>query len=173
MTTLVKAIKPKKIKDKEIRLHLLNEQRKVGKEVRKDFYRTVKTWKRKPEFKILVSLAKGQITVAIVTNSEIYRYVDEGTKPHDIWAGFYTGKSEAKVLVFPGTFSAKTIPGVLDAREGSSGGDTVFTPYVRHPGIKARKFSKMIQKKWKKRYKKLMLKALKEGVRKSGHAYVR
>ena len=173
MTVLVKAIKPKKIKAKEIRLPLLNEQRKIGKEIRKDFERTVNTWKKKPKFEILISLAKGQITVAVVTDSEIYRYVDEGTKPHDIWAGFYTGKSEAKVLVFPGTFSAKTIPGVLDAREGSSGGDLVFTPYVRHPGIKARKFSKKIQKKWKKRYKKRMLKALKIGVKKSGHAFAR
>lgn len=171
MAVLVKAIKPKKIKEKEIRLHLLNEQRKIGKDVRKDFERTVKTWDKKPKFEILVSLAKGQITTAVVTNSEIYRYVDEGTKPHDIWAGFYTGKSEAKVLVFPGTFSAKTIPGVLDAREGSQSGDLVFTPYVRHPGIKPRKFSKTIQKKWRKRYKKRMLKALRVGVQKSGHAY--
>jgi hypothetical protein len=171
MAVLVKAIKPKKIREKEIRLHLLNEQRKVGTDIKKDFERTVKTWDKKPEFKILVSLAKGQITVAVVTDSEIYRYVDEGTKPHDIWAGFYTGKSDAKVLVFPGTFSAKTIPGVLDARQGSKSGPLVFTPYVRHPGIKARKFSKTIQKKWRKAYKRRMEKALKVGVQKCGHAY--
>jgi hypothetical protein len=152
-----------------MRLALLNGIRAVGRDVRKDYKRTTKTWEHQPEFEIIISLVGGP-TVLVATDDEIYRYVDEGTKPHDIWAGAYTGKSNKKTLAFPGTFSAKTIPGVLDARSGSSGGDTVFTPYVRHPGTKARGFSKIIEKKWTPKFKRYMEQTMRDVRRASGHA---
>ena len=45
-------------------------------------------------------------------------FVTKGTKPHDIWAGFYTGKSDKRFLFFEGSGVA----------------------HVQHPGAKANHF---------------------------------
>lgn len=152
-----------------MRLAFLNGMRAVGRDVKKDYERTTKTWSEKPEFEILISLVGGP-TVLVATNSLVYKWVDEGTRPHPIFAGIYTGKSNKRTLVFPGTFSAKTIPGVLDSRAGSRGGDTVFTPYVQHPGTEPRGFTKKIEKIWTPKFKRYMERTMRDVRRASSHA---
>lgn len=165
---LTKTIKPSRLKEDALRLELLNAIRDVGRKVKKDFEATVKTWEHKPEFEMLISLIGGP-TVLVATDDEIYRYVDEGTKPHPIFAGVYTGKSDKKVLAFPSIFKPKTTPNVIGSGPGFKGGDTVLRPYVNHPGTKPRNFSKIIKKKWDKPYKRRMEQAMKDVARKSGH----
>lgn len=165
---LTKTIKPSRLRDDALRLELLNAMRDVGRKVKKDFEATTKTWERKPEFEMLISLVGGP-TVLVGTDDEIYRYVNEGTKPHPIFAGVYTGKSDKKVLAFPSIFRPKTTPNVIGSGPGFKGGDTVFRPYVDHPGTKPRNFSKIIKKKWEKQYKRRMEQAMREAAKKSGH----
>jgi hypothetical protein len=162
MPAYFKAIRPARLKGDKLRLHLLNEMRKIGRDIKRDFERTVRTWEEKPEFEILISLSGG-ITVVVETNSEIYRYVDKGTEPHLILP------VSAKVLHFKSNFIPKTQPGVIDSGPGGSGGEDVFAAYVFHPGIKAREFEKTIYRKWRRLFKRRMEEAMKRGVAASGH----
>ena len=90
-----KIIKPQRLKVDAMRLALLNPMRKVGTGIKADFEKTVSTWKNKPKFDMQISLSPVPQT-EVSTVDEIYGYVDKGTKPHLIWAGFYTGKSKHK-----------------------------------------------------------------------------
>jgi hypothetical protein len=165
----VHAIIPEKLKPDAIRLALLTELGSIGGDIKKDFEKTTKTWKKKPKFVLIKGLKAGKIELLVYTDDPIYYFVDKGTKPHLIWAGAYTGKSEKTVLAFPGTFSAKTMPGVLSSFRGFSGGDPVFTPYVEHPGTKPRGFENMITKIWDKTYGFRMESAMARGTKESGH----
>jgi len=166
---LIKAIKPKKsINRARFRQGFYNSMRRVATQVRKDYARTTRTWEHKVEFHEAVSISGPGPLLHVWTDDDIYRYVDEGTRPHEIWAGIYTGKSEAKVLAFPGTFRPKTQPGVLGSSSGSRGGPMIFRPYVQHPGSKGRGFSALIEKKWRPRFKREMEDTLRQLVKESG-----
>ena len=170
MLVLTKTIKPKKLQDKAMRLALLNAMDKFGTVVKKDFQGTTSTWKHKPVFEVQRSLRQAAGPILFVfTQDKIYGYVDKGTRPHEIWAGYYTGKSEHKTLAFPSAFTPKTTPGSLKSGPGSSGGDTVFTPYVEHPGSKPRGFTKIIAKEDLPKYKRAMEAAMKAARQASGN----
>lgn len=65
--------------------------------------------------------ASGGAVIARFTSEAAYTpFVIQGTKPHEIWAGFYTGRSSKRVLAW-------------------SGADHP-TPYVQHPGTRANDF---------------------------------
>lgn len=164
-----KAIKPRKLRDKDLRLELLNAVRKVGRAIEKDYKRTTKTWKDKPKFEQVISLSQPGPTVLVGTDSLIYKFVDEGTKAHEIWAGAYTGKSDKKTLAFQTGHKSKTLPGVLDARSGGKSGPWVHPPMVHHPGTEARDFTKMLEKQWKPRFKRGMEEAMVRAAKKSDH----
>lgn len=165
-----KDIKPQRLKDKRIRMVFLNAMRKEGTQIKHDFQRTTKTWEHKPKFEVEVSLSGPGPVVMVGTDDKIYGYVNEGTKPHLIMAGIYTGKSKKKVLAFPEGYTAKTVPGVLDAKDGGPHGDVILRPYVHHPGTEARRFDEEIQKLWEKRFKRDMEEVLGEVAKESGHA---
>ena len=164
MATVWKAIKPTTLREDAMRLALLNQMRKVGTQIKKDFEKTTATWEHKPKFESLVSLAGGGATLLVETNSVIYRYVSEGTKPHVILP------KKAKALRFPGTYTAKTLPGVLEARAGGASGADVFSKGVMHPGTKARNFDKLIAAKWQRQFKREMEAVMREVRAASGHA---
>ena len=170
MLVLTKTIKPKALKAKEMRLALLSAMGKMETVVKKDFQGTTKTWKHKPVFESLISLRQAAGPVLFVfTQDKIYGYVDKGTRPHEIWAGYYTGKSDKKTLAFPSAFTPKTTPGSLKSGPGSSGGDTVFTPYVEHPGTKPRDFTGQIKKLEEPKFKRAMEAAMKQARSVSGN----
>jgi len=68
--------------------------------------------------------SKLKIKVKFETDDPIWRYGDDGTKPHDIFP------SRRKMLRFV------------------TGGDVVFSRHVRHPGTRANNWSKMLQKQY-------------------------
>jgi hypothetical protein len=165
VAVVTKTIKPKRLKEKEMRLELLNAMRKAGKDIEKDFKATVKTWKHKPKFETAVSLAGNGPSVLVGTDDEIYRYVDEGTKPHII------KPKRATALRFQGGYQAKTSPGVIGSGAGGASGGIFFSRRgVRHPGTKARKFSEAIEKKWRRPFKSRMEDAMSKAAKKSGHS---
>ena len=171
---VAKAIKPARFNSLAFAYAIAAAANEAGKEIQKDFEATTKTWKHKPQFVKEVDVKTSPVQVLVGTDDEIYRYVDEGTKPHPIFAGIYTGKSNKKALAFQwggkGSYKAKTSPGVIGSRSGGPSGPFVAFPYVQHPGTKARNFDKMIQKKWTPRFKRLMEKAISTGAKKSGHS---
>jgi hypothetical protein len=172
MVVLFKRIKPNRFKEEAVNRALRNALRRVGAGMKKDFEATVKTWEKPAVFRVATHLTAGipSPSVEVWTDNALWKMLDEGTKPHDIWAGIYTGRSDKKALAFPSVFAAKTKVGVLDSFAGSSGGEKIVRPYVQHPGTKARKWSQALEKKWKKRFKEEMEKGLHEARRDSGHA---
>ena len=159
-----KGIKPSRLKDDALRLALLNAMRREATAIKKDFDATVKTWDHSVKFEQVISLAGGGPQVLVGTDDEVYRYVDEGTKPHDI-----VPKKPGGILVFPGTFTSKTVPGVIGSRAGYKGGEIIKRPRVHHPGTKARRFTEIIKGKWEKRFKSDMEDVMKAAARDSGH----
>jgi len=153
---IFKAIKPKKLNIKEIEKALLAEAESIANDIELDFALTVGTWKRDVEFEKLVASTRLGIEILVDTDDEIYRYVNEGTKPHVILP------KRAKALAFKSGYKAKTIVGKKVARTGGSFGSTVFSKGVIHPGTEARDFDEIIAKEWNKKFKRRMEKAMKK-----------
>lgn len=106
----------------------------------KDFERTVKTWKRKPEFYLSTRFRVGSRNVEIIvgTDNIIYGYVNDGTRAHII------RPKRSKVLRFQSKYRSKTMPNQTFSRAGGGSGGFVFAQKVNHPGTKARNFDKVI-----------------------------
>jgi hypothetical protein len=171
---------PPEIKVDAVRLTLLNGIRKFGTKVKKRYRETTRTWRTKPKFETVVSLKgvggrKGP-TAIVYTDSQIYAWVDYGTGQaagnradrYPIWAGYYTGKSDKKVLAFPSVFEPKTTPGVIGSTSGFKGDVDTFTPYVLHPGIEPRRFTEIISEEMDPVFTEDMKIAMKEAAKNSG-----
>lgn len=98
-----------------------------------DFQGATRSWKHKPSFKI----TRDSESTSIGTDSEIFGYVDQGTKPHII-------RPKNKRLRFGAGFSPKTTPGSLSSGAGSRSGPNVYARVVHHPGTQARNFSNLV-----------------------------
>lgn len=159
-----KSIKPGKLNDARMRAVFEAEAQRVTDDIEQDFKRTVKTWKRKVKFEKYVALSRDKIEILVGSDDAIYRFVNEGTQAHVILPKNYLR------LRFKDTFTAKTQPGVIDARQGGASGNDVFSKGVIHPGTKARNFDDAIAKLWQKKMKRRLEAAMREAVRVSGHA---
>lgn len=104
-----------------------------------DFQKTVRTWERPAAFQIDgPDLIGGDLVGKVFTTSEIYGYVNFGTKPHDIYP------KTAKVLRFQSSYKPKTRPNIIGSSGGGASGPDVFSQHVHHPGTEARNFDKEI-----------------------------
>lgn len=166
---VAKAIKPRRFRSEAFTQAITAAAHEAGKEIKKDFEATTKTWNHKPQFVKEVDTKASPVQVLVGTDDEIYRYVDEGTKPHPIFAGIYTGKSNKRALAFPSAFTPKTKPNVIGSSQGSKGGSMVVVPYVQHPGTEPRNFDKVILRKWEPIWKARALRLLRDFARASGH----
>lgn len=165
----MKAIKPQRMRDDRLRLALLNATRRAGTAIRRDFAKTTATWEHKPTFEEIISLTGPGPVIVVGTDDKIYRYVNDGTRPHPIFAGIYTGKSNKKALRFAPGSQPKTQPRVIGSTPGAPGSGVVMTPYVQHPGTKAREFDEEIARIWKIKFKRWMEDAMREAAKESGH----
>lgn len=119
----------------------------IGKEIKKDFEKTTRTWKNKPLFIARTFNNAEGISVEVSTTNEVYGYVDKGTKPHII------RPRRAKRLNFSSKFKPKTKPHVIGSTAGMQGKRDVFAKVVHHPGNEAREFSRDIQAAWQPKLK--------------------
>jgi hypothetical protein len=156
-------IRPKNLNEKAMRAALLDGLKDVAKDVDADFAKTYATWKRKPEFTTEVEMRDrgGKFTVS--TDNEIYRYMDEGTKPHII------RPKKAQKLFFRTGYRAKTTPRVIGSGSGGANGPDVFANVVHHPGTKAREFAETLKEKYQRTFGKSMQRSLNQAAKKSGH----
>ena len=107
--------------------------------LRRKLQTATRTWDHKPDFNInAFSESSGRARVSVTTTSEIFGYVNEGTRAH-----FIAPKKPGGVLAFNSRFSPKSTPGSLQTRRGSSGPPVAFARGVHHPGTKARKFDEL------------------------------
>ncbi len=170
MVVLVKAIKAPRLQSDAMRLVLLNAMRAAGKWlVKTDFKQTTRTWKHKVDFETLISLKPPGPTILIGTDDKVWNMLNEGTRPHRIMAGIFTGKSNKKALAFPSRFKPKTKRGTLRSTAGFKGGPTTVVPYVQHPGTEAREWGQLIGKRRQRWFQKQMERAMQDAARASGH----
>lgn len=109
-----------------------------------DFQVTTQTWNHQPTFNIQVSRTEARVW----TEDETYGWVTHGTPAHII-----RPRTKKRLVFKGGKYSAKTSPGVIRSRSGgTSSGKIVFARVTHHPGVKARNFHKVIQKKWEKQF---------------------
>ena len=171
----LKVLRPNKRKTANARRELRNALLRVGRGAKRDYEKLTSTWENQPTFLISTHVAKTD-KIAFVEvfpkpgdeATRIYTFVNKGTKPHDIWAGYYTGKSPAKNLVFPSGFTPKTKVRKLTSGTGGSSPPIVVTPYVHHPGNAAREFDKTMTAFWKRKFKREMELAIRRAVQQSG-----
>lgn len=167
---LLKQIKAARFKDDGIKRAVRAAIERSVSRLLKDFESTVETWEHKPKFRRDTSYADPEGPFVMVsTDDKVYAYVNNGTKPHEIWAGAYTGKSDKRVLAFPSAFQAKTEPRVIGSGPGMKGDVDTFRAHVHHPGTEAREFTRLIEEKWSPWFKKQMEQAMREGAKASGH----
>lgn len=119
--------------------------------VKVDFNVTTQTWTNRPKFEIK---SNGDWERVIYTQSEIYGYVDKGTRPHRI------EPRNASRLAFQSGYTAKTTPRVIASRQGGKSGNVVYSYGVNHPGFEGREFSDTIGNKWAKEWPRQLDRAI-------------
>lgn len=162
MVAVVKEIKAERLHNKAMQRILRNAVRRYGRVILKDMEALTSTWDKQPTYKVQthVTARVPSPSVEVFTTDKRWKWIDKGTKPHAIWAGAYTGKSRSRTLAFPSTFAPKSRPNKLRAYKGRSSGPTIFRPYVEHPGTKPRNWTRLLEKKHEKRFRRTMEKAM-------------
>ena len=100
------------------------------------FEKTTVTWQT--DVKFTINKTKNGRTVG--TRSTIYKYVDEGTRPHEIEAR----RAPALVFQYGAARRAKTKPSVISSYKGAAGDQWRSKKSVQHPGTAPRNFTKII-----------------------------
>lgn len=133
----------------------------VARKMVDDFRKTTRTWEHKVVFGVTVLSRGGEHLAAVGTNDEIYRYVDQGTRPHEIRA------RRKKFLAYrKGGFRAKTTPRKLSSSSGARATGPLRRPKaVMHPGTDAREFSKEVAKKWRNPSARLIQEAITDAIK--------
>jgi len=159
-----KAISPIKLNEGRMRLEMLNGLRKTGTRIKEQYDKTTRTWRNKPRFEQTISLRGSSPSILVATDSEIYGYVDLGTRPHII------RPKRAKKLRFGAGSSPKTQPNVIGSTGGGEGGAEVYANVVSHPGTAPRNFTKSITKEVKPYFRRYMQEAIAKAAKASGHS---
>ena len=127
--------------------------------IRADLAKVTATWEHQPVFFEQKQRAEAGYLFAgeirITTNDRIYRFVDQGTRPHIITA------RPGHVLAFQAHYTRKTYPGFITSTASGRSGPLIFRRSVRHPGTKPRKFTETIMRKWQQQAGTLMARRVK------------
>lgn len=158
-----------------LRLHMLNEGRKIMTEMKKDFGRTVKTWNTKPKFEHEIGFSKTQLKLYVFTEDENYARVSEGTKGKPRFAkGIGPGMADAgakALTIFP--YTPKTTAGVLNAKPGGAAeGPITFRRYAILAGeIEPRKFDDLVYEIWEEKLPERLQQTFDTAADASGYAF--
>lgn len=163
---LFKEIKPARLQEKKMNNILKRELESISKDMLFDFEVTTYTWKKRPKFQKLFSVGPNSVDILVGTDDEIYKYIDEGTKAH------FVAPKNAPALAWQTGYKPKTVVGKMIAQPGGAFGAYAFDARGHMvSGIKARKFTKTIQKSWEKKFKTRMEKAMKEAAKESDNFF--
>lgn len=137
----IKLPKGKFLDEAKLKRAIKNTMTARAKDIKIDFDVTTQTWNTRPKFTIS---GRGVDAREIKTDSEIYHFVNGGTKAHIITA------KNVPVLSFQSGYNAKTAAKQIASKQGGPYGPRVQTPAVQHPGTEAREFDLVIVEKWRK-----------------------
>lgn len=177
-----KVIKPKRLNEPAMKKEIYNGMARFGRHGIKEFDKTVDTWeKEKPTFIYRVALhgtsharaGPGPAVDIQLTGDELgvqkWNWLDLGTEPHEIWAGYYTGKSDSKSLAFSSSFKPKTPVGSVFPGAGGEGKIDTFVLYVEHPGITPRHLRDKLCVILTPVFKREMEESMRRAAKASGH----
>lgn len=163
MPVAFKAIRPSKLNVPGMYDALEKEAKAAANDLELEFMLSTATWNHQVKFEKLAQVGPNSVQILVDTDDEIYKYVNEGTKAHDILP------KTASVLAFPSVFRPKSQPNKQTSGPGFSGGPTRFSMGVHHPGTKARHFDKVIMKRFEPKYRRRMELAMTNAAKASGH----
>lgn len=144
----------------EREIKAVQEEVKTG--IHQDFQKTVATWSHKPTF---TSTRRGYVYY-VSTKDKQYAWVDRGTKAHLIPKVVRPGR---RLAFFATGFKAKTKVNVIGSYRGRAASSNFVRPkQVRHPGTKARNFSKRIAEKWQKTWTTRLWQAIRRAAKSPG-----
>ena len=161
----------KGITEREFKRIVVAELKSFGKGVKRELDGVVSDWssKNRPKFTVKIQTRPDEIIVAVAPRkrskaSQIFKYVDEGTKPHVIKP---KPNNKKGLLFFRTGYSPRTLP-VARAHVGSgtSSGPLVAARSVNHPGTKARLFTKTITNESRPDFRRRMENAMRRAQRK-------
>jgi hypothetical protein len=172
---LVKGLKPAKLRVDKVRLAILNELRKEGAAIKKEFEKTTATWEgSKPTFKIAIGLTGTDAIVLIgpagnPEGAQKWVWLNEGTKKnYPITAkNPRIIKRKGKTIIMPPMlifrdgrgFKPKTRIKTFTSGRGANTGPWVSKEEVTHPGVEARDWTGEIVKRRRKKFTKAIIKA--------------
>jgi hypothetical protein len=117
--------------------------RRAFNEARAELRAVIHEWESDLDFAMLPTRRRDVFIYevkAIGPDVQIFRYVDEGTRPHII-----RPKKPGGRLAFQPGYSARTAPiAQFNVGTGKKSGDKIYRMEVHHPGSKARKFTRTI-----------------------------
>lgn len=124
--------------------------REAEADLKKEFEDAVRLWKNPPQFRGYVRISGTLIYISVGTADPIFKFVDQGTKPHVIKA------VRAKMLHW------------ID----SDTGEDRFAKEVNHPGSEGRHITDAIEIEWSDngRMKEYFVAGMETAIDKSGHA---
>jgi len=123
------------------------------------FQKTVFGWKEKPTFGYVQIRSANTISIKMYPTgaaSEIWNLVNAGSPEHPI-----SPKVQGGMLRFQKGYRSATVPGSLQSRRAYRSNPVWTARTVWHPGFKARKFTSLIEKEYKKSFAKEMQEAIK------------
>lgn len=155
----IERIRPKGgllIDPKIVNRELANNANQIASSMRRQANETVKTWEKKPNIYTKRQTTGDSFYVMLVIESDVWHWLDEGTKPHIIAA------KNAPFLAFNSKgFLAKTKPNQFASGSGQKASSGfVMLKQVKHPGFPARNWSKEITQRNQELVSRLMIKSM-------------
>lgn len=172
------AVKCASPKTDAVRLQYLNALRRVATQIKADFMKPTKGWKRKPVFEASPSLSGGHPSVTVWTNNMVYGVLNYGryvgvmeAKPH---GGDERGPYKYGLFKWPRTYHLATHVNSLNsygAHQKFGGSKSTSYKYASRylygSTIHPRNWEALVDKKWQKEFSKQMYIELSKAIERS------
>lgn len=159
-----KPINPKPLNITAANKVIRESMNKIADDIQIDYQVSVADFNKKVKFNKSVTRIASGMRAFVYYQNQIMQWVDEGTRgPYVIVA------RNSRVLAFQPNYTRKTVPNTAESRPGGASGDTVFRPYVVHPGIEAANITKELARHWRVIFPKRMREAMTKIVLSLGH----
>jgi hypothetical protein len=151
---------------------IARELREAAREVKEAFEQTTEGWKERPTFELV---PRGDMAIVVGTDEQRYQWLDEGTEPYTIPPPIVPTTKKALTIRSPGT--PATQPRQLSSSGGKRGGVVAIRRRVnkpiRHPGIKPREWSDMLEEEYDEKLPRLLQRAIDQGEDEGRHRWAR
>lgn len=151
-------------RDKNFRAAATEVLRDTGYRLKARHEDVVRDWRHKPKFVVAYTIRPDYLHVHVYAdgkNAKIWRYVDEGTRPHKI-----VPRNPNGFLKFQAGYSARTAATAkYRVGSGRASGAWVQKREVNHPGNEAREFTETFSEEEAPEFRRNMENAFRRGLR--------